>query len=580
MNITFDNVSFKYIERNILDNASFSITDSEKVGIIGVNGTGKSTMLKLICGEEVPKSGNIIISGGARINYLAQDSKFPDNVSLLDIIMSGSTKDYPIKDYEANSILSKLGFPDSSITTKNFSGGQLKRLALAKVLVTPCDFMILDEPTNHLDNNVITWLEGFLMKFKKGIIMVTHDRYFLERICNKMIELDYGKCYTYEANYSRFLELKALRLEREAKEEKRLKAILRQETEWMHRGVEARRTKAKSRIERFKELSKIEFTEERDMSINSVSTRIGKKLISIHDGEKKYGDNVLFSGFNFELNHSDIIGVVGDNGAGKTTLFKILMGDEDLTSGTIDKGTTLNIGYFNQHLELIDPEIKVIDYIKEEQSLIETLDGTITASDLLERFLFDKSIQHAKVKMLSGGEKRRLQLVSVLMKNPNMLLFDEPTNDLDIYTLELLEDYIMSFKGPVIVVSHDRYFLDKICNRLLVFTNGSIKESMKSFSEYLLNPFEEDNKKEVKESRPRSHKKSLPYAIKKELEALEENIKKMDERMSFLKKELQNSRNDYVLLMDYQRELDSITEEYDISSLRYLEILEMQDNLE
>jgi len=580
MNITFDTVSFKYIERPILDKASFSISDSDKVGVIGVNGTGKTTLLKMIIGEEKPQGGAITISGGARINYLAQDSRFDPTKSLLDIIMEGSTKDNPIKDYEAISILSKMGFNDSSITTKDFSGGQLKRVALAKVLVTPCDFMILDEPTNHLDNNIISFLEKFLIKFKHGLIMVTHDRYFLERICSRMLELDFGKTYLYDANYSKFLELKADRLEREAKAEKRLKSILRTESEWMHRGVEARRTKSKSRIERFKELSKITFNESKSMDINSVSTYLGRKLIEIKNGSKAYGDNVLFNSFNFDLNRQDIIGVVGDNGAGKTTLFKIIMGLESLDSGELILGETLNIGYFSQHMELIDPEIRVIDYIKNDQNLIETLDGTITASEMLERFLFSKDIQYAKVKMLSGGEKRRLQLVHVLMKNPNILLFDEPTNDLDIYTLELLEDYILSFKGPVMVVSHDRYFLDKICNRLLVFNGKMIESSMKSFSEYLdsIEPLKAEPIKNADPIKPKHSSKRLSYMEQKEFDKLEKRISEMDLRMSFLKSELKNSKNDYVKLMDYQKELDSMTLEYDEASLRYLELLEKVEN--
>lgn len=577
MNITFDNVSFKYIERPILDKASFSIVDTDKVGIVGVNGTGKTTMLKLICGMEKPNSGTITISGGARINYLAQDSFFDSQKTLMEIVMSESTKENPINDYEASSILSKLGFSDPYITTRSFSGGQLKRLALAKVLVTPCDFMILDEPTNHLDNNIIMWLENYLKKFKKGIIMVTHDRYFLERICNKMIELDYGKTYTYIANYSKFLELKAERLSQEAKAEKKLKSILRTETEWIHRGAEARRTKAKYRVERFKELSNIKFKEEKSMEITSLSTRIGKKLISIKDGSKAFGDKVLFNNFNFELSHSDIIGVIGDNGAGKTTLFKIISGSEELSSGLIERGITLNIGYFHQHLELIDPEIRVIDYIKDEQNVIETLDGTITASEMLERFLFTKDLQYSKVKMLSGGERKRLQLIRVLMKNPNMLLFDEPTNDLDIYTLELLEDYLLSFKGPIMVVSHDRYFLDKICNRLLIIDEGTITESMLSFSEYLDSTSSKTKSPDKKAIDNRPKRKTIPYAIKKEFEALEIEIKKMDERISFLKKEVNNPSNDYVKLMDYQKELDELEGNYDEKSLRYLEILEMME---
>ena len=577
MNINFDNVSFKYIEKPILKDASFSISENDKIGIIGVNGTGKTTLLKLIYGTELPNKGVINKSGGIRINYLEQDSHYDDNISLLNIIMKESTVDNPIKEYEATSILSKLGFDDPNITVKNFSGGQLKRLSLAKVLVTPCDFLILDEPTNHLDNETIMWLEKYLIKFKKAIIMVTHDRYFLERVCTKMLELDHGNTYMYDANYSRFLELKAERIENEKKAMQKLKSILRTEKEWMNRGVEARRTKSKARIERFNELSKIKFNVDNKMEISSVSTRIGSKLISIKNGSKSFGDKLLFDNFNFELSHSDIIGVIGSNGCGKTTLFKILLGEEELTSGIIDRGETLKIGYFSQTFNDVNPDLRVIDFIKNEQNLIETLDGTLDASEVLERFLFDKELQYSKIGMLSGGEKKRLMLVNVLIKNPNMLLLDEPTNDLDIYTLELLEDYLINFKGPIMVVSHDRYFLDKICNRLLVINDKKITESMKSFSEYLAE--EKEVKKEVvKGVDTREKRKTIPYAIKKEFEALEIDINKLDERMSFLKSELNNSSNDYVKLMDYQKELDTLSEEYDIKSLRYLEILELMSS--
>ena len=580
MNITFDNVSFKYIEKKILDKASFSVTTSDKVGVVGVNGTGKSTMLKLILGIEIPNSGEIIKSGGIRINYLPQDPKFDPKLSILDIIMKDSTKDFPILEYEAKSILSKMGFDDSSVNTVNFSGGQLKRVALAKVLVTPCDFLILDEPTNHLDNELILWLEKYLIKFKKGIIMVTHDRYFLQRVCNKMLELDFGKTYLYEANYDKFLELKSERLEQEKQAQKRLKSILKSEAEWMSRGVEARRTKSKSRIEKFKELSKIEFNEHKEMELNSISTRLGKKLISLKNISKAYDGNVLFSNFSFDLNKDDIIGVVGDNGAGKTTLFKILMGEVIPDSGEVIKGETIKIGYFSQHLELIDPEIRVIDYIKDYKSNIETLDGTISASDLLERFLFDSNLQYSKVKMLSGGEKRRLQLVKVLISNPNMLLFDEPTNDLDIYTLELLEDYLLSFKGPIMVVSHDRYFLDKICNKLLCFNNNEITESLLSFSKYLEQNEGKDNISEEKSNNSNNNRKRnrLPSAIKKEIEEAELNMPKMEERLSFLANELKNSSYDYTKLMDIQKEKDDLEMEYDKLMNRYFELLEIKEN--
>ncbi len=569
MNITFENVSFKYIEKYILKDASFSITDNDKVGLIGVNGTGKTTLLKLILSIENPISGNILISGGMRINYLPQTPIFDEKKSLLDIVMEGNCKEFPIQEYEAKSILSKMGFTDTSITTAKMSGGQLKRVALAKVLVTPCDILLLDEPTNHLDNELIVWLEKYLIKWKKGLLMVTHDRYFLQRVCNKMMELDFGKIYLYDANYELFLELKEKRIEDEALREKRLKSFLKNERNWMTRGVEARRTKSKSRIERFNELSKTEFNEQKTMELSSISTRLGKKLISIHDGAKSFGDKELFSYFSFDLNKSDIIGIVGDNGCGKTTLFKIIMGLEELDSGELIKGETLNVGYLPQHLELIDPEIRVIDYIKNEKAQIETLDGVIPASTLLENFLFDKELQYSKVKMLSGGEKRRLQLVKVLINNPNILLFDEPTNDLDLYTLEILEDYLMKFKGPVMVVSHDRYFLDKICNKLFIFNNGYIEESNLSFSEYLecLEPV-----KNEKSNSSYKNTNKMSASLRNELTKLEEDIPKLEKKIKDIKDRLALETTDYKKLMELNNEVEENEKILDQMMERFFEL--------
>ena len=577
MNITFDKVTFKYIERKILDAASFSITDTDKIGVVGVNGTGKTTLLKLIMDYEKPMSGEIIKSGGMRINYLEQNPVFDQNKSLINIIMDESTKDNPINDYEAKSILSKMGFKDYDITIKNFSGGQIKRLALAKALVVPCDILILDEPTNHLDNNLIMWLERFLIKWKKGLIMVTHDRYFLQRVCNKMMELDFGKIYLYDANYESFLELKAIRLEQEALAEKRLKQILKQEALWMNRGVEARRTKRKSRIKKFEELSQIEFNEHKEMSLQSINTRLGKKLISMKNGSKSFGDKNLFSYFSFDLNKNDIIGVVGDNGAGKTTLFKILMGLETLDEGELIIGETLKPGYFSQHMDAIDPDIRVIDYIKEKSNIIETLDGRIDAQTLLERFLFTKELQYTKVKMLSGGEKRRLQLVRVLISNPNILLFDEPTNDLDLYTLEILEDYLLSFKGPVLVISHDRYFLDKICNKLLVFNNGYIEESNLSFSEYI------DNQEIIEAKRVKStykNKNKFPASLRNELDKLNLNMPTIESEIVHLEALLKKETTDYIKMMELQDEIKKRSEELDQMMDRAIELEDIKASYE
>ncbi len=577
MVISFDNVSFKYIEKMLLDHVSFSITDADKIGIVGVNGTGKSTLLKLILGEEKPISGAILQSGGIRINYLPQNPMFEEDVSLLNLVLEGSTKEHPIEEYEAKSILNKLGFTEYTLTTKYLSGGQKKRLALAKALLTYCDFLLLDEPTNHLDNEMILWLEKYLIKFKKGLLMVTHDRYFLQRACTKMLELDYGKVYVYEANYELFLKYKADRLANEQKAQSKLKSILRKEAEWMHRGVEARRTKSKSRIERFEQLSEISFQITKEMTFSSKETYLGKTIIEIKNGSKYFNDLCLFQNFNLSLKRNDIIGIVGDNGAGKTTLFKILIGEEKLSEGELKLGETLNIGYFSQSEDWMNPDIRVIDYIKEEQAIIETLDGTISASELLERFLFDSEAQYSKIKMLSGGEKRRLQLVKVLMRNPNVLLLDEPTNDLDIYTIEILEDYIQSFKGPVLVVSHDRYFLDKICNQLLVYQNHTIRPYLQSFSEFLEYNQKEKNSIAIsKKIKPKDNK--FPAKLRNELAKLEENIKTYETQLQKIKEELSLTSTDYVKLMELEAEKKEIEFQLDSAIIRVLELEEIKED--
>lgn len=576
MVITFEDVSFKYIDKELLKNVNFSITDQDKIGIVGVNGTGKTTLLKLILGIEKPVAGTIITSGGMILNYLPQDPIFQENQTLLDIVMENSTKEHPIQEFEAKSILSKLGLPMYDSTAEKLSGGQKKRLALAKVLVSYCDFLILDEPTNHLDNEMILWLEKYLMKFKRGLLMVTHDRYFLQRACNKMLELDNGNVYIYEANYEHFLELKAERLKNEHKAQQKLKSILKKETEWIHRGVEARRTKSKSRIERFEKLQEIEFTSQKEMAFSSKEAYLGKTIIEIQHGNKAFGDLELFHDFSFTLNRNDVIGIVGDNGAGKTTLFKILMKEEQLDSGKLILGETLKIGYFSQVADWIDPDIRVIDYIKEEQSQIETLDGTISASELLERFLFDSTLQYSKVKMLSGGEKRRLQLVKVLMKNPNVLLLDEPTNDLDIYTIEILEDYIDSFKGPVLVVSHDRYFLDKICNQLLVYENKTIMPYLLSFSEFLDQIQKEKNTVSISKGiKPKGNK--IPASLRNEQAKLEENISLYENQLKEITLSIEKLTTDYAKLMEKEKEKTEVEAKLDAAITRLFEIEEIKE---
>lgn len=576
MVITFKDVSFRYTDKNLLDKVSFSITDQDKTGLVGLNGTGKSTLIKLIEDEIRPQSGEIIKSGNMIISYLEQEPDIPLNTKILDYVMKNNDKDHKVNDYEAKSMLTKLKL-DPEALTNNLSGGQRKRLALAKCLVTYCDFLILDEPTNHLDNDMILYLEKYLQRYNHGLFMVTHDRYFLERVCNNMLELDNGHIYTYKANYSEFLNLKALRLEREEKAEKKLKRLLKNELDWIHRGVEARRTKQKYRIERFNELSKIKFSERKGFEFDSVSKYLGKTIIEIKNGSKSFGDKVIFKNFNLNVLRTARIGIVGDNGAGKTTLFKIIMQQESLDSGELILGETLRIGYFSQHFDAIDENIRVIDYVKEVSSTIETLEGTVTASSLLERFLFDANLQYTMVKSLSGGQRRRLQLVRVLAANPNVLILDEPTNDLDIETLEVLEDYIASFMGPVLCVSHDRYFLDKVCDELLYYKNGEINSYMGSFSEFIASDLGTSSQA-ISKNQGYKNEHKMTSKEKNELYDLEHELPKLDEKMEGLRKELASYTTEYTLMMDVQKKIDELDAEILTKTERYFELMEKKES--
>lgn len=578
MNITFKKVTFSYHEDPLLKDVDFTFTSSDKIGLVGVNGIGKSTLLKLILNQEKPQSGEILITGGTKINYLMQDVNIPSDINCLEYILSSCDKEKEIKEYEARSILTKFKI-DPKGNTSFLSGGQKKRLGLAKCLVTNCDFLILDEPTNHLDNDMITYLEKYLIKFNKGLFMVTHDRYFLERICNNIYELDRGKIYTYKANYSKFLELKAARQEQNEKEESRIKKMLRIDHEWMTRGVEARRTKQKYRIERFKEMSKIKFEETKSFEFSSLNTYLGKKIINIKNASKYYGDKEIFSSFSLSLLRSDHIGLVGDNGCGKTTLFKIIMGEEKLTSGEIELGETLKVGYFSQHFDVEDESLRVIDYILKESNEIETLEGKISAKSLLERFLFDGKMQYSQIKTLSGGQKRRLQLVKVLSSNPNILLLDEPTNDLDIYTMEILEQYLSSFIGPLICISHDRFFLDKVCDSILYYNNKRILTYNGSFSEFL----DEQNKKEIQEKQEikknevsKEKKNNFSFKEQYELSLLEKEIIKLEQKINELNSLLEEEK-EYSKIEVISSSLNKLNVEYEEKTLRYMELLEKKE---
>lgn len=485
--LTIENMSKSYTERMLFDNVSFGINEGEKIGVIGINGTGKSTLLKMIAGLEEPDSGTITKGKKVRIGYLSQTPSFDDKLSILQnvVLNQKAEEEYRNLEGEANAMLIKLGITDTNASPGILSGGQKKRVALVRTLLTPAEILVLDEPTNHLDNEMAEWLEEYLVKYRGAFIMVTHDRYFLDKVTNKILEIDKGSIYSYQANYTKFLELKAEREEMVQATERKAKSLFRVELEWMQRGARARSTKQKAHIQRFEELRDRKVIEtDSKVEINALSARMGKKTIELNSVSKAFGDRVLIKDFSYILLPGDRIGIIGPNGCGKSTLLNMITGILPPDSGNIETGTTIKLGYFSQENEYMDESLKVIDYVRDTAEYIQTSEGTATASQMCDRFLFLGAMQYTQIAKLSGGEKRRLYLLKVLMEAPNILILDEPTNDLDIQTLTILEDYLDTFPGIVVTVSHDRYFLDKIATRIFAFENGTIKQYEGNFSDY------------------------------------------------------------------------------------------------
>ena len=482
--LSLENITKAYTERVLLDGASFFLQEGEKVGIIGINGTGKSTLLKLAAGLEEPDTGSCTKSNHVVIRYLPQTPEFDDSCTVWEHVekkISESTQ-WDMEG-EAKSMLRTLGIVRLEQKISELSGGQRKRLALAEILMQPCDILVLDEPTNHLDHAMAAWLEDYLKRWRGSLIMVTHDRYFLDSVSNRIVEIDKGKIYSYDTNYSGFLELKAQREEMEAATERKRQSILRVELEWVKRGARARSTKQKARLERYEEMKNQHGPQsDGQMSMSSITTRMGNTTIEIDGISKSYGGHTFIRDFSYIFLKNDRVGFVGTNGCGKTTLMKLLAGREEPDSGSIKVGQTIRIGYYSQEIETskeagiayMDPKMRVIDYIRETAEFVRTEDGLISASAMLERFLFPPQAQYSLIGKLSGGERRRLNLLRVLMESPNVLILDEPTNDLDISTLTILEDYLDHYQGIVIVVSHDRYFLDRTVNRIFAFEAGGV----------------------------------------------------------------------------------------------------------
>ena len=486
--ITIEHVSKSYTERMLFEDVSLGINEGDRIGIIGINGTGKSTFLKLLAGVEEPDAGTIIKGKEVRISYLSQNPVFTDEKPLLENIVDGLVHPEEYRDIpgEATAMLRKLGIWDTGAVPSTLSGGQRKRAALVRALLMPADVLLLDEPTNHLDAAMTEWLEEYLKKNGKALVMITHDRYFLDAVTNRIVELDKGKLYSYKENYTGFLLLKAEREAMQLATERKAQSLYRVDLAWMMRGARARSTKQKAHIERFEALKNREkIVVDGEVEINALSSRLGKKTIEVTGISKAYGEKVLIKDFSHIFLSTDRIGIIGPNGCGKSTFLKLITGNLAPDAGSVDFGTTVKVGYFMQENEPLNPDIRVIDSVREVAEYIETSEGKISASQMCEKFLFTDAMQYTLIGKLSGGERRRLALLHVLMEAPNVLILDEPTNDLDIRTLSILEDYLTRYNGIVIAVSHDRYFLDKVANRIFSFEgNGVIRRYEGNYSDY------------------------------------------------------------------------------------------------
>lgn len=589
MNIlNIEHVSKIYGDKVIFDDITYGIHQGDKIGVLGINGTGKTTLLKIISGLEYADQGEIVKKNGISIAYLPQNPDFPKGVSILSYVTEGKKiKEWNVRS-EAKTILTKLGIYNFEEEIAHLSGGQKKRLALARTLVSPADILVLDEPTNHIDNDMAIWLEDYLSKFKGVLIMVTHDRYFLDRVTNKILEIDKGKIYGYNTNYSGFIELKNQREEMEIATERKRQSILRVELEWVKRGARARSTKQKARLERYEELKTAEGPKgEQSVQIDSVGTRMGKKTIELHEIGKCYGDKILVKDFTYIVLRDQRLGIIGPNGCGKSTLVNMIAGNCKPDAGEIEIGDTIQIGYFAQESEDMEEDIRVIDYIKNIAEYVQTSNGRITASSMLERFLFDASAQYTPITKLSGGEKRRLYLLKVLMGAPNVLILDEPTNDLDITTLTILEDYLDSFQGIVITVSHDRYFLDRIVDRIFAFEgNGRLQQYEGGYTDYLearAGGMDGRKKEKTLESqnyqKPKETKLKFSYHEKREYDTIDEDISTLEEKIGLLDQEIEKSASQYTKLNELMEEKDKVEKELEEKMDRWVYLTELAEKM-
>lgn len=604
--INVEHISKLYGDKMILEDLSCSVDEGDKIGIIGINGTGKSTLLRIIAGEEEADEGKIIFSNGMTIGWMGQNPEFDEESSILKYVCEGKKieDDYGYES-DAKAMLTVLELENFDEKIKNLSGGQKKRAALCKVLLQKPDVLILDEPTNHLDNKMSDWLENYLKSFRGVLLMVTHDRYFLDKVTNHIWEVEGGKVYYYDENYSGYLERKAEREERELASERKRQSILRSEVKWVMRGARARSTKQKARLERFEQLKAMDSPKTaKQVEMGSVGTRLGKKTIELYDISKAYGDKVLFKHFSYIFKRFERIGFVGHNGCGKSTLMKILADLEQADSGAIEWGETIKIGYFAQECEVMDERERVIDYIKDAAEYVRTSEGLVSASKMLERFLFSSDMQYTPIAKISGGERRRLYLLKVLMQSPNVLILDEPTNDLDIATLRVLEDFLDEFAGIVITVSHDRYFLDRTVDRIAAFENGNIVVYEGDYTEYqeksgrieadsidnvdsgsgLHIKKSNEKKKEGREqwlaSKNKEKKLKFSYKEQKEFETIDEDIEKLEEKIAELEEQISKCATDFIKLNELMQEKEKTEAELSDKMERWVYLNDLAEKIE
>ncbi len=613
--LTMKHMTKAYTDKVLFRDVDFSLEEGEKVGIIGINGTGKSTLLKIIAGIEEYDEGELVKGNHVMINYLPQNPVFPKGITIYDYVVTANTtseNQWSIEG-EAKTILTRLGFTDYQLVVDHLSGGQKKKVALAAALLSKKEVLILDEPTNHLDNAMTEWLELYLREYKGALIMITHDRYFLDLVCNRIVEIHQGKLYSYKTNYEGFLELKAQREASAASTQKKHENMLRKEIAWIQRGARARSTKQKAHIARYEALRDEEkIKQDAQVELSAVSSRLGKKTIELHDISKSYGEHTLIRDFTYTFLRTDRVGILGPNGCGKTTLMKLITEREQPDKGHVEIGETVKIGYYAQEAEAMSPEQKVIDYIRDTAEYIKTEDGVITASQMLENFLFEGSLQHAQIGKLSGGERRRLYLAKVLMEAPNVLILDEPTNDLDISTLCVLEDYLDTFPGILIVVSHDRYFLDRVARRMLTFEEaGRIALYNGSYTEYFQEKGErlwgestsgsegadrkgnesgdrDDSRspegaksaaQEWKEQKSQMRKLKFTYNEQKEYDTIEEDIEALEQKVVCLEQEMGKAATDFVKLNQLAKEKEETELLLEEKMERYVYLSELAEKI-